>query len=342
VTAGRWVLVRPPVAGGVRDFSDILAAGLREYGASDVQLIELTEQKPALQLCSGDIIVLQYSGYGYARRGAPLWLPNHLQEWRRSNVKVGVWFHELYATGPPWRSSFWLTLAQRYVARRIAALSDFWLTNREGSARWLERFAGARPHAVLPVFSNLGEPQCYQGNRSPRLTVCGSGQLRLATYRRALQKIVSWARRQNLELHDIGPDVPDPKIVARLRQAGFVIHGQLPARDVSDLLATASFGILAYPVEFVAKSTIFAAYCAHGLCPLLLSKGSAPTDGLAAGTHYIAGIPRGVVNMRDAEAIAMSAWAWYQPHRVMSHVETLEHCRGDAIGESVPPGAPIQ
>jgi hypothetical protein len=44
--------------------------------------------------------------------------------------------------------------------------------------------------------------------------------------------------------------------------------GVLPAVEVSDLLLGSVAGFLAYPPAFLPKSTIFAAYCAHGVLPV--------------------------------------------------------------------------
>src|SRR5688572_26176134 len=56
-------------------------------------------------------VLLHYEGYGYANRGCPVWLVKALEQWRMANNrrKLVTMFHELYATGPPWTSSFWLS-----------------------------------------------------------------------------------------------------------------------------------------------------------------------------------------------------------------------------------------
>ncbi len=45
-------------------------------------------------------------------------------------------------------------------------------------------------------------------------------------------------------------------------------HGVLPAAEVSRLLLGSLAGFVAYPAYFLPKSTIFAAYCAHGVLPV--------------------------------------------------------------------------
>src|ERR1041385_7558181 len=74
------------------------------------------------------IVLLHYVGYGYARRGAPSWLIDGLERWHRSNgaARILTMFHELYAKGPVWTSSFWLSPLQKHLAARLA-----WLRSEE-------------------------------------------------------------------------------------------------------------------------------------------------------------------------------------------------------------------
>lgn len=150
------LIVPPEKSGGVYDFACRLQGAI---GQDAVRLPGASFQRKCCRLESnaGDSVVLQLRGYGFAKRRAPMWLLSELEK-RRKDIKVFVvYLHELYAYGPPWTYSFWLSPVQRHVARRLAELSDFWMANREGSAQWLREFAGDEPHAVLPVLSNVGE-----------------------------------------------------------------------------------------------------------------------------------------------------------------------------------------
>src|SRR5262245_419322 len=64
-------------------------------------------------------VLLHFSGYGYQKRGIPLWLVQGLRNWSRraSGISLVTIFHELYATGRPWQSSFWLSPMQISIAR---------------------------------------------------------------------------------------------------------------------------------------------------------------------------------------------------------------------------------
>lgn len=304
----------PPVPGGVADYVDVCVR--HSQGSSKLALGKETAKGIAL---SGHCL-LHLSGYGYAKRGAPLWLLDKLEAERSSIETLGVYFHELYAMGPPWRSAFWLSPVQRHIARRIAELSDFWITNREDSARWLCRFAEDKPHAVLPVFSNVGEMAVCSPKRAARIVIFGGAVLRAATYRATGERLFKWARSQGMELHDVGPVLEEPALVDALIRGGAKIHGHLDAEQVSGILSDAAFGVVKYPAAAAAKSGVLAAYCAHGVCPVMITESGAEADGLVPGRHYLAGIPPGIVSEDEAVRVGSAAWAWYRPHGVAAHV----------------------
>ena len=306
--------------GGVYDF----ACRLQEvFGESEVRLVHLSRGNLAdWKIGPDDPVVLQMSGYGFDKRGAPWWLLHEIEKRRRYIRRFGVFFHELYAFGPPWSSSFWLSPVQRHIARRLAEMSNFWMTNREGSAQWLERFVGNKPHAVLPVFSNMGELVALPQTRLPEVIVFGSAGLRQATYQAAGDKLFAWAKQSMLEIHDIGAPIADRQLVEMLHAKGVVLHGRLEAAEVGRAMTSARFGLLAYPVEFAAKSGVFAAYAAHGLCPVLISKHYVPADDLVVNDHYLPGVPDNSV-IFDAASVGQRAWEWYQPHNILSHVNAI-------------------
>lgn len=314
------LVVPPKQSGGVYDFACKLQEAI---GQDAVRMVHLSRENAAdWKVSPGDSVVLQLSGYGFAKRGAPLWLLREFERRRKVIKTLGVFFHELYAFGPSWSSSFWLSPVQRHIVRRLADMSDYWMTSRDGSAQWLRRFAGDKPHAVLPVFSTIGEPDSLAQPRSPKIIVFGNAGLRQATYRAAGEKLFAWAKQASLEIHDVGAPVADERLSEILRTSGVVQHGRLDDQAIGRLMQDAQFGLLAYPVEYVAKSSVFAAYCAHGICPVLFSENYVQADGLMAGMHYLPGVPD-AGTMKRAETVRRAAWEWYQPHRLACHVESM-------------------
>ena len=157
--------------------------------------------------------------------------------------------------------------------------------------RWLLDQRQGTPHRVLPVFSNVGEPHRSTPTGLPRLVVFGSAGVRANVYQ--------WARRRGLplrpeaaglEIHDIGPAIAGRRArpAASCRKASSRTASCRRTRSASALVQR-SCGALAYPTDYVSKSGVFAAYCAHGICPVLLSKDYGAHDGLTANVHYAAG-----------------------------------------------------
>ncbi|MFO0017568.1 MAG: glycosyltransferase family 4 protein [Synechococcaceae cyanobacterium] len=258
-------------------------------------------------------LVVHYSGYGFAANGAPTQLVRELIAWRQQapGRRLLVWVHELYARQMPWRKGFWWAPRQKRVVERLAASADGVITNLERHDRWLRR-RRLPPSAVFPVPSNVGEPIGPQplGARQPRMVVFGGPAQRLAAYR-ALRHRGPWLRQLGLEaIDDIGEPLPYPPRAPLPVQ----VHGRLPAPLVSERLHAARAAAVAYPLDFVAKSGIFAAIAAHGCLPLLLGSGPrrGPCDGLGRGVQLLT--PPGAP--QQPEAIAAAACHWYQPHRL--------------------------
>jgi hypothetical protein len=247
----------------------------------------------------------------------------------------GVVFHELYAFGPPWRSEFWLSGVQKRIARDLLLEADFWHTNRNAAAQWLVKSSQPKPpvpHRVVPVFSNVGEPPAIDTQREPVLVVFGSTAIRVKSYAWNNGEIYDFARRQGLRIHDIGSPLPDSPLSRRMAQEGVVMHGMLPAERVSAALSSARFGVVEYPPTYTSKSGIFAAYAAHGTCPILLWRDYDVHDGLLPGVNYVAGF--GGLEAGDAAAqaarIGRAARLWYEPHCVDAHVAALKNLSTEA------------
>src|SRR4029077_20873061 len=126
-------------------------------------------------------VLLHYANYGYQRRGCPAWLVEGMERWRGRLVTV---FHEVYASAPPWRSSFWLRPTQRRLAAALARRSDALATTLDLSARLPRPWTGGREIAVLPVFSTVGEPAAVPpfGERARRIVVFGGAGVRGRAY----------------------------------------------------------------------------------------------------------------------------------------------------------------
>lgn len=312
----RFVL--PVATARAADFGELPAATIEPHAA---------ELEEALSDCDAPVLV-HYANYGYERRGCPRWLLEGLTRWLAAgrDRRLVTFFHEVYASGPPWRSSFWLRPEQRRIAASMARASAVTSTSLELYAEMLRPWVERTP-AVLPVFSTIGEPGEVPAweERPARLVVFGGRGARDAAFGPLAPELELACRRLGIEeVCDVGP--PLASLPDRLGPATVVRHGVLPAPEVSALLLAARAGYLAYPAHFLAKSTIFAAYAAHGVLAVRgwprrerLQAGLLGGE-LAPGAHYWE--PAGGL-LAGLGAIAAAARAWYARHRLEAQAKAF-------------------
>jgi hypothetical protein len=274
-------------------------------------------------------VVLHFSGYGYQKRGVPFWLVQGLRIWSRRTVRVPLFaiLHELYATGRPWHSSFWLCPFQKRIARNVLNLSSAAITPtdlyRKRLSEW--RDGSAIKITAMPVFSGVGEPGCGSPPcaRTPTAVVFGLAGVEdrlFGTYRPEMERIISALGIE--KIFDVGPRLFS--IPRTLAGVPVISKGALPQQAVSELLHNARFGFLAYPLDFVGKSGVFAAYAAHGAVPIVLSDKQGAFDGLQPSRHFLDGLRLGKgVGAEDLASIQCKLFAWYTSHSVKIQAELL-------------------
>jgi hypothetical protein len=315
------IVVHQGSAGGVYDFSKLLVERIYWEEAS---IIQLTKQSVGdWEVNENDIIVLQMSGYGYSRRGVPMWLLSALKKRKKSMRCLGIYFHEISAFGPPWTSSFWLMPFQKWIARELVKLSDFWQTNNSRSAGWLANYSVA-PNSVLPVFSNVGELEIPVRNRRKEIVVFGGPATRSRAYAAAGPELNDFANKHGFVIHDIGPAIEEGVTSSSIDENNVVIHGELLAAEVSKILESAMFGLLAYPMDSATKSGVLAAYASHGLCPVVYTGGHSSIGGLLEGRHYLSSLSSDPYTFDNVSAVGKSIWEWYQGHNVDVQLEILK------------------
>jgi hypothetical protein len=330
--------------GGVADYTAILSRRLVEVSGGAVEPVlvhagrtstdAIEVDYPAVDLsgkCSaatlaetinqlaGDaqgptVVLLEYSGYGYAKRGAPLWLVRSLQRvCGETELPLITMFHELYATGPPWTSAFWITYIQRYVAMRLAQCSRAVMTNRPLSAKWLRtRVDESTPIRTQSVFSNVGEPESILPfeDRDPYAVVFGGSTMKNRLYKTLECNHAEFLSNLGVNrVIDLGPSNRCPDSVSGVPA---VAHGLQPASVISRYLERARVGLLQYPVDHLTKSGIWASYAAHGVAPLVISDVSS-SDPLEAGYHFLRlSSDDSLFRIPKLKRIGSQAWDWYQ------------------------------
>src|SRR5262245_39459494 len=352
------VVARGPAAepDGIADYALVLARALKAYrGANSVFLsttpsVEATPVESdwrtvcvstrqaqtlasTIQSLSAEIdacgVILHFSGYGYQKRGVPLWLARGVRNWRRGagRVPLVAIFHELYATGRPWQSAFWLSPLQKQIARSILRLSSAAIAPNERYRKQLLEWEEGRLIKItaMPVFSNVGEPGCGSApcRRSAAAIVFGLAGVEdrlFGIYRRDLERIIAALGIE--KIFDVGPRFSS--VPSSLAGVPIISKGILPHGAVSELLQKARFGFVAYPLDFIGKSGVFAAYAAHGVVPVVLSDKQGVFDGLQPARHFLDGLRLGAGAGAEALAsIQRKLSTWYLSHCVKVQAEFI-------------------
>lgn len=329
---------------GVTDQAVLLARGLEgDFGIkSAFVVLNSTESsglpypevhcKPAqllescLKLTGGDpgAILVHMSGYGYSSDGAPTLLAESLAAVKDSGqFRIAAYFHELFATGPPWKSAFWNSHRQQKVARRIISQCGLIVTNIRLHAEWLGRQSrklGGAPIELMTAISSSGETDnpVPISERSAALVVFGLSGTRMLAYRMLAEAGNLVERLGIREILDVGPECAHPSGVNGIpvRQMGLLPTEQLPA-----VFSQARFGFVVHPWAHIGKSSVFGAYCAQGTIPVMTGPFPREADGLRDGVQLVS--PRTVeaVQRSGWEACSRAAWTWYMGHCLRVHVE---------------------
>lgn len=273
-------------------------------------------------LKSFNTVLLHYVGYGYAKRGCPLWLVDGLELWYNSSPqkKLITMFHELFAFGPIWTSQFWTSPVQRWLVFRLLKITTHSLTSKNSYAEILKSYSTDKNQVidVLPVFSNIGElennPRLV--DRKKNLVVFGGAGWRSRVYNESQKELSRVVRELKIEnIIDIGS--PLAFKIPPIENREIQIMGNLPSEAISKILAESVVGFFNYPPGYLAKSGIFASYCSHGVVPVGHWPKEQVADGLEEGIHYwLVDKNSQTMNLSDAQETANQAFAWYQGHRL--------------------------
>jgi hypothetical protein len=320
----------PPPPEGVGSFAVSLADALSDrHGiasrfaavAADPGGLKKSLDKALDESLDADLpVLLHYAGYGYQKRGCPGWLADGLRAWRRrGGRRLVTVFHEVYASGPPWRSSFWLSPLQRRLAAEIARQSDGLVVSLEIYRRLLRRLVPEKEAELLPVFSTVGEPAAVPplAERRRRLVVFGGPGARARAYGPLAPHLAAACRSLGLEeICDVGAgEAPVP--------AGLPVRrlGEMAGGDLSRLLLGSFAGLTTYAPPFLGKSTAFAAYCAHGLLPVCAPEAAGEGDPRLPPFWPAGGVA--VPAIGALQETADRARAWYAGHAVGRHAARM-------------------
>jgi hypothetical protein len=303
------------------------------YG-SPAQLLDT-----CLALSKGEpgYLLVHLSGYGYSADGAPTLLAEALERVRADGrFRVAVFFHELFATGMPWKSAFWYARRQKRAVQRIAEVCDLLVTNTRSYVDWLNRETlrqTTSPIQYMPVFSQVGEAQQHisLADRDPVMAVFGLSGTRRNAYRE-LSALGTMLRQLGIqEILDIGPEFEPPGEVhgIPIRRMGI-----LAAQEIDRRFSRSTFGFLSYPRTRLAKSGVFAGYCAHGVIPVIARHFPGQVDGLVDGVHVLSPGTATAAQASGLEACSLAAWRWYSGHQLHDHAALYARWLDQSMDES--------
>jgi hypothetical protein len=332
----------PPAIDGVGDYAYSIATALAAKHGISTQFIACDPLQPAqpgicelepiqvqyrssesllasLDLCADfDTLLLHYVGYGYAKRGCPLWLVAALRQWRqaKSSRRLVTMFHEIYASSNrPWSSQFWTSSTQKKIATDLVNCSDLVMTNAQIYAETIAQLS-PKHHGniqVLSMFSTVGaDVSVPLAQRQPWLVTFGNTSHRQAIYTDSLEQLTAICQQLEIsEIYDIGKN--SAELVRAVPQVKVNAMGILAAPEISQILRMARVGFINYPLTYIAKSTIFAAYASHKILPVFDRSNIAHNqDGVIFKQHYWSlQNPGDAIDLATAHTIANNAHQWY-------------------------------
>lgn len=340
----------PGTMDGVGDYALHLARGLRDHhGISSVflagetdsreeidsfriyRLREFSQARVSNETCNG--IILHYVNYGFQKRGVPVTLLSFLRTLRRDcGSALLVIFHELFASGPPWRSEFWLRGLQKRIARDIAQLADAGVVSCESMRAQLERLSRGRSAIVQPVTSTWGEPaldETQLRERDPHCwLICGGTALLERSLRSFLNNITALPAEIAPHTLLVVGGANNPHVRALLNVPGRFASEYFPAvapADAAPVLGQAGFAWMDYfssphvPADVLLKSSTFLGLCAHGVVPVLPR---VVGDISIGGDRLPFPFAAGPSPAERADA-AVAGYHWYHRHASAAHLSRV-------------------
>ena len=275
-------------------------------------------------------VILHYVNYGYQRRGLPF---SSLPVWRALRQSCRgrflVIFHELFASGPPWKSEFWAQPLQKKIARDVARLGDARLVSSESMRQSLEKLAPGLDVVVHPVPSAFGEPAVdsaqLRERDDHRWLVCGGTALverSLRSFVRIAGAIPANIAPGNLVVVGGTENSKVRQMLKTLADIHCEYHPAVSPKTASQILSTCAFAWLDYFTagsaipDLLLKSSSFANVCAHAVVcvtPRVSSAISLNGDSLP-GPFAIAHDEVKLPSPNERPDVAREIYNWYHRH----------------------------
>ncbi|MEQ8385846.1 MAG: hypothetical protein RH949_26160 [Coleofasciculus sp. A1-SPW-01] len=205
-------------------------------------------------------------------------------------------------------------------ARELTKIADTILTTTYRYQMIISKWV-KYPVICIPIYSTIGEPQSTPPlvKRSRRMIVFGKPYLRKRVYEKAINQLVESCYKLEIkEINDIGPlrDSACEVILPKLSGIDVVEIGEESSVKISQIMLTSLAGFIDYDPSYLSKSSVLAAYCAHGLIPLCSRYTESASDGLELNQNYLCCHKFDKLDCSQLQYIADSATAWYRNHDI--------------------------
>lgn len=249
---------------------------------------------------------------------------------KRDDLKIIFMFHEFFPCWPMnLRSKLSMEFKRLTNSREgnvyrsrleLVKLADRIFTNSQVFQSGLSRLTDT-PVTCVPTFSSVGEPKKILSytKRIPQMIVFGGPGTRERLYNNSAKALVKSCRKLGIEeVVDIGP--PLGKNMDIFPEGIHVTAiGPQSSQKISEKLSESMAGFIDYshnPIA-ISKSSVFAAYSAHGLVTVLSQSLKYETDNLKLNEHYTTWKNLKNVDPLKMQKISTKAFDWYQDHNLI-------------------------
>jgi len=291
-------------------------------------LTSLTEQIPnTVKTIVFHVNYATYRAHNNKKKAQDLVLQLQKTIQRHSLEMISI-FHDIPTLKLP--SLFITNPRHNFLTKQLAELSISSVTNNQFYERHLIENTNTST-ICLNHFSRVGELKSNNllGASRCNLVVLGGIEREKIYKKKSLLKQIT----ENLKISQI-VDIGQALNWSKINTEGLNIKkmGQLAKSDISDQLTISKVGIMDYSryPGCLGKSSVFNAYKAHGVAPLLLKEMDSQSDNIIPGVNYFT--PKNLQKLKSSRSIARMAhtnYSQYQTHSRTQWAQLIKELSAD-------------